>query len=373
MSFLELIKAEFKAILTNPTIFITVIFGAIFYSFLYPQPYINQTPREQKVVLIDLDGTPLSRKLARMINSTPQIHLSKQVYSIDEAKQAIQEAKALGYLLIPKNFAKNIKLQKSPTLVYGANASYFLVYGSIVEGIYNASSAISSEILISKEYFNKPPLKLDSKPAFNLTSGYLNYVIPAVFILIFHQIMLIGAGLQGATQTEQKEGYWLNVSPLKLILARILVYLVVYLPIGLYYMGFSFSYYDVPHLAHIDILLLFTIPFVVSATSLGILLGEIIPRRELITFFVLVSSLPLVFTGGFVWPTSSITPWLNSLVQWFPTTPTVMSLLKLNQMGAHFSQVADKWFQICFLAIFYFLSSWLIMRKKRGKLDYKAT
>lgn len=369
MSFYELIKAEFKAILTNPAILLTVIGGAILYSFLYPQPYINQLPRKQKVILIDLDNTSFSRHVARMVNATPQIALTKQAYDIKKAQKSIQDGEVEGYLLIPKNFYKDVRLHKSPTLVYGANATYFLVYGSIAEAIFEVTKELSKKIKenSAKNFATKksPPIKLNARPAFNPTMGYINYVIPAVFIIIFHQIMLIGASIQGATQTELVSGYWLKVSPLKLMFARILVYLVIYLPIGIYYMGFCFQRYGVPHVASMDILVLFMIPFVISATSLGMFLGEIIPRRELATFFVLVSSLPLVFTAGFVWPTYAIAPFLNFLVQWFPSTPTTISLVKLNQMGANFSQVYDKWLQICLLGVLYMILAFLLMRGKR--------
>lgn len=373
MSFFSLIKSEFRAIFTNITIVLTVVGGTILYSFLYPQPYINQLPYKQKVVLIDLDNSTISRKLSSLLNATPQIDLYRQVKNINIAKNMIQNGEAMGYFLIPENFSKDLSLQKSPTLAYGANASYFLVYGTIVEAMYDVISHVSKDIIVSRklisenEISSKRAIEFDSKPAFNLNNGYVNYVVPAVFILIFHQIMLIGAGLQGATQTEEKVGYWLKVSPLKLIFARVFVYMIIYLPIGIYYMGFCFVYYNIPHIANINTLTLFILSLAMSTTFLGIFLGEIIPRRELVTFFVLLSSLPLVFSSGFVWPTQSISPWLNFIVQWFPAVPGIISFLKLNQMGVDFLQTFNQWIQICALGFFYFLLSWLIMRYKRAK------
>ena len=38
MSLFELIKAELKAVLTNPVIVLTIFGGVLFYSFLYPLP-----------------------------------------------------------------------------------------------------------------------------------------------------------------------------------------------------------------------------------------------------------------------------------------------------------------------------------------------
>ena len=54
----------------------------------------------------------------------------------------------------------------------------------------------------------------------------------------------------------------------------------------------------------------------------------------------MASSLPLVFTAGFVWPLESV-PWvIQSVSQLAPTTSAIQGFLKLNQMGAEFRQVA---------------------------------
>ncbi|NMT50492.1 ABC transporter permease, partial [Vibrio parahaemolyticus] len=39
MTLWQLIKAELKAVLTNPVVTLTVFGGVVFYSFLYPLPY----------------------------------------------------------------------------------------------------------------------------------------------------------------------------------------------------------------------------------------------------------------------------------------------------------------------------------------------
>ena len=42
---------------------------------------------------------------------------------------------------------------------------------------------------------------LNVLPVFNPTMGYVNYVVPAVFVLILHQVLLMGTGILGATRT----------------------------------------------------------------------------------------------------------------------------------------------------------------------------
>ena len=47
MTLWQLIKTELRSVMTNPVVVLTVFGGVVFYSFLYPLPYAQQTPREQ--------------------------------------------------------------------------------------------------------------------------------------------------------------------------------------------------------------------------------------------------------------------------------------------------------------------------------------
>ena len=107
MSWGELLAHELKAIFTNFPLLLTVFGGVFLYSFLYPLPYSQQLPRDQAVVVVDLDNSAVSRKLIRMADATPQIEINRFVYSIKDAQQAIEEDGLAGMLLIPENFYRD--------------------------------------------------------------------------------------------------------------------------------------------------------------------------------------------------------------------------------------------------------------------------
>ncbi|HAS63287.1 MAG TPA: ABC transporter, partial [Vibrio sp.] len=149
MSLFELIKAELKALLTNPVVILTVFGGVVFYSFLYPLPYSHQTPREQKVSVVNLDNSQTSYQLERMVDATPQVRIVQRDSSIAAAKSAFLEGEISGILVIPEHFYKDLLLGKSPTLAYAGDASYFLVYGTIVEGLAQAGGTLAAKTTVS--------------------------------------------------------------------------------------------------------------------------------------------------------------------------------------------------------------------------------
>ncbi|MEF1291333.1 ABC transporter permease, partial [Vibrio sp. M260118] len=332
MSFFELVEAELKALLTNPVVVLTVFGGVVFYSFLYPLPYSHQTPREQEISVVNLDTSQTSYQLERMVDATPQVNVVQRDHTIEDAHQAFLRGEVSGILVIPEHFYKDLMLGKSPTLSYAGDASYFLVYGTIVEGLAQAGGTLAAQTKVTKLLIDGQPLskaanqyaptKLNMKPTFNPRIGYVDYVVPAVFVLILQQTLAMAAGLMVGTQ-KHGTGYWSHVSPIKLMSCRILVLIAIYYLLSMYYFGASFSMHGVNQLAHATELLTLLLPFLIASCAIGLWLGAVTSRRELVTLVVLISSMPLVFSAGFIWPIEAIpTPivWLSEL---FPSTPAI--------------------------------------------------
>jgi len=375
----ELLFFELKAIFLDPAILLTVFGGVLFYSFLYPLPYAQQLPREQAVVVVDLDKSHISRKLIRMVDATPQVHISRFANNIDQARREIEEHGLTGMLIIPRHFYRDLLLGKTTTLSYAGDASYFLVYSTIVEGISSAGGTLAAGIkltrlliegqamVLAEEQYT--PLHINLRPVFNTTTGYINYVVPAVFVLILHQTLLIGTGLLGAGQTELTRaalpGYWLQVSPWQLLAMRGFIFTVIYFFLLLFYFGFSFDFYNISRLANPLDLAIFAVPFLLATTFLGIIIGQLVPRRELATTLVLLSSLPLIFSAGFVWPSSMFPDPVYYLAQLIPSTPGMQGFLRLNQMGAELPQIQLLYVQLWGQSIVYGLIACLLLRRNK--------
>ncbi|WP_440885319.1 ABC transporter permease [Vibrio campbellii] len=360
MTLWQLIKTELSSVMTNPVVVLTVFGGVVFYSFLYPLPYAQQTPREQPIAIVNLDGSQTSLKLERMVDATPQVKVVTRLHTIADAKQAFLNREITGFLVIPEHFYKDLLLGSSPTLAYAADASYFLVYGTVVEGLATAGGTLGAEVKVSKMVIDGVPLsmashdysaiKLNMKPTFNPTMGYIEYVVPAVFVLILQQTLIMAIGLQTGTQRHGR-GYWSQVPTGALLFARTLVFVAIYYLLSAYYFGFSFERLNVNHIAYAGELLTLLLPFLLGCCGLGLWLGYLLPRRELVTLVVLVSSMPLIFLAGFIWPVEAIPAPLLWFADLSPSTWAIKGFLALNQMGATWQQVAKHWTALWVLTV----------------------
>ncbi|MDK9737042.1 ABC transporter permease [Vibrio sp. D404a] len=353
-SFIELLKHELLAVVRNPVVLLTVFGGVIFYSFLYPLPYAQQTPEQLKASVVNLDRSQSSYQLERMVDATPQIDITRRDFGLADAKQALLNQEIGGFLVIPENFYKDLLLGKSPTLSYAGDASFFLVYGTIVEGLAKAGGTLAAQIKVSHLLIDGVPLEsaangysafsLNLKPTFNSRMGYIDYVVPAVFVLILQQTLAMASGLISATQNSQATpGYWSRVSSIKLIIARCCVLVGIYYLLSMYYFGASFDLYGINSMATHGQLLTLLLPFLLGSCLVGLLIGEVVPRREWVTVVVLISSMPLIFSSGFIWPIEMMPAWLVGLSQLFPSTPAIQGFLGINQMGATWQDIAPQW------------------------------
>ena len=376
MTLFKLIKVELHAIFTNPAIILTVFGGVIFYSFLYPLPYSQQTPQEQSITVVNLDKSLTSYQLERMVDATPQVKIVTHANSIEQAKQQFFTGQVRGILVIPTNFYRDLLLGKSPTLSYAGDASYFLVYGTIAEGLSQAGGTLAAKAKVTQLLSNGVPLsqaqqqysqvKVNLKPTFNPTIGYINYVVPAVFVLILQQTLIIGLGLMGCSE-KSEFGYWVQQSTFKILATRTLIFVSIYYLMSGYYFGFSFDFYGINKLASPLILIALLAPFLLTSSFIGICLGVLMPRKEWVTVFVLFSSMPLVFSAGFIWPLESVPLPLIWLTNLFPCTPAIQSFLSINQMGADFSQITTQWQLLWLQVLIWGIIAFILYRRKQSQ------
>ena len=379
MSFIQTLHQELKTIFSDIAIVLTVVGGVLLYSFLYPQPYINESVSKVKVSVVDNDKTDMSRDLLFMLGSTPQLAITQEYLSEKEAKEALLDSKVQGLIVIPKDFKKDTLQHKQPVIAIGADSSYFLIFGGVVEGAMKSILTTGASLKVANLLKNNTPLvgakmgftpySLEQINLFNKNNSYTQYVIPAVFVLILQQTMLIGLGIFGGGINERAyKNYNYETNTLYVMLSRYIIFVTLFFIHLLFYFGFSFSFFGITHLASIPDLIAFSFLFLSATLFFGIFIGALFSSREIATPAVLFSSLALVFSAGFVWPLEALPSWLVVFSNFFPSTPAIEGFLKLNQMGAEMQMVLKNALILFAQAFFYAILGYYLLNKKRKNL-----
>lgn len=361
---------ELSSLLADRAVLLTLFGGILFYAWLYPLPYAQQVARSLPILVVDEDNSVLSRRLAFMADATPQLVLVGQAATLREAEARIRQGEARGLLLIPQHFYRDVRLGRSVTLSLAGDGAYYLIYGAIAEGLSSAAATLGALVRIQRlsaegggpmvlQHWS--PFSLQMQPVFNPTLGYQQYVVPAVFLFILQQTLLIGLGLRGVSEREQglrRRGQGR---------VRLLLFMLLYLIFFMFYFGPCMAYYGLSRDAQPWQLLAFVLPFFLAAGLLGLLLGGVTARREMVTPMVILSSLPLLFASGFIWPTEMLPGPLQVVMSLLPTMPGINGLLRLNTMGADWSAVNGLWWQLWAQVITYGGLVWWIRRRTKSK------
>jgi len=383
LSFIKTFISELRLIFSDMAIILTIIGGVILYSFLYPQPYAKQSVSGLSVSVVDYDKSNISRDMIFKLNSTPQITITREDMSEADAKRALVAGSIKAIIVIPAHFQRDLALNKSPTVAIGADSGYFLIYGGVLEGAMKSILTQSATVKIANLLKNQIPLseaKASYAPytmtiinLFNKDNSYTQYVVPAVFILILQQTLLIGLGILGGGINERmknkEDTYFKSAAVWKMYLSRFVIFGAIFFVHMLFYFGFSFELFEVSRLGKIPDLLHFGMAFLMASISLGLFLGSLFSSREIATPIVLFSSLPIVFSAGFVWPIESLPSVIHYLSLLVPATSGIQGFLALNQMGAGFESVIPS-YMILWLQTFVYLTLACVVFLRRRKRSY---
>ena len=384
MNFFGVLRAEAKLIFSDIAIVLTIIGGVILYSFLYPQPYAKESVSSLPVTVIDLDKSDISRDIVFKLNATPQVDVVREDLSQKDAFEALEKTLVKAVIIIPVHFKRDLILMQSPTIALGADSSYFLIYGAVLEGAMRAILTESAQIKVVNLLKNQVPLSgaglaytpysINAINLFNKENSYTQYVVPAVFILILQQTLLIGMGILGGGVNERRKkgecSHYKNTAILYVFLSRLIIFGTLFFIHILFYFGFIYENFDITHIAGSLELLSFSLLFLIAVIAFGLFLGSLLSSREIATPLVLFSSLPLVFSVGFIWPLEAIPPFIHFIAYFVPSTPAIEGFLHLNQMGATLDTLTTQTLILLLQTLLYTCLAYIIERRKKSEKFY---
>jgi ABC-2 type transport system permease protein len=379
-------RQEIHRIFTIKPAFSVLILGAAFYAFFYPQPYLNEALRNVPIAVVDRDGSQSSRDFARLVDATPDVAVTEVLPDLPSAEREVFARRVDGILVIPQYFERDLLHGRpSPVALY-ADASYFLIYQRVSGAVAAVARTVGAEIETTRltaigvdpaiAVAAADPMPLIAVPVFNPEAGYATYVLPAAFVLILQQMLLMGvallATLPGADPNEG-ETRRRRLLPATIVAGKLLAYLAleaVILPVYLIVLPYL---YGLPRLGGIVPILIFAVPFVLSVAGLGFVVAGIFRRPIRIALILAAFGLPLFMVAGFSWPSEAIPPLIRQISFFVPSTSAIAGFVKLSQLGAPLSAANSEFLTLCALAVFYNLIALLQMARRTNSIDFPAS
>lgn len=377
-------KNEFISMLKDPGSLLIMVVGVFMYSLFYLVPFTNQILRDVPIGVVDFDNSSLSRELIRNLDSNEFLKVASRPMDMNGAKNQFYDNKIRAYVIIPRDFERDIFRGGYSVVSLYSDSSYLIIYKQVTTGVQTTTASLAAKLEIGKFMKKglskkqamsvKLPFEFVQVPLYNPAGSYQNYIYPLVLVLILQQTMLVGAGLLGGTRRELMRKSLLTEggnykfcefsdNPFEIVLGRSFAYISLYL----FYSIFCFLVYPALFVYemryNIFLLYLLLIPFFFAVSFLAQALVYFYTERENSLLMLVVMSLPMIFLPGFVWPKEAIPLWLLAFSKIIPATSAMDGLIRVNQMGAGFSQVQGDFFTLIGLCVLYFYLAVIVIKK----------
>jgi ABC-2 type transport system permease protein len=356
--------AEYRGALSDRGAFGLLVLAPLIYGVFYPQPYLGQLVRAIPIAVVDDDATELSRRLVQGLNAHEAIRVAARPSTLAEAQAALQRRQVFAIIDIPSGTERDVLAGRRARLPAYVDSVYFLLYNRTLQGILEATAAVNADLqsgearpdgsLYRAALARSSPVEVLSQPLFNPTGGYASYIVPAAFMLILQQTLLMGSATLGGVAFEQGgHSARRRRGGFGAVLGQGLAHLLLALPGATLFLVLLPRVYGFSATARIGDLLAFLLPFILSVSFLGQFVSSWFTRRESAVLLFIAVSLPLFFLVGVAWPVEAIPPLLHSASYIFPSTSAIDGLVRINQMDARLADVFDDWVRLWGLTALY--------------------
>jgi ABC-2 type transport system permease protein len=366
---------EWRRVLADRGVFSLMIVAPVFYGVFYPQPYLGQLVRKIPIAVVDDDRTPLSRRLIQALDADEAISVAVRAPALDVAQQALFDRQVFGILEIPPDTEREVLKGNEARIPAYVDSAYFLVFNRTLQGIAEAAGDINNaDISRGLRTDGAParlalavlsPAELLMEPLYNPTGGYASYAVPAAFVLIIQQTLLMGAAsLTALGFARRRRAGEVEPDGLAPILGRGIAHLTIYIPALAVFFVILPRVYGFSTLGQVADLALFALPFVFATSFMGQAAGSLFKHRETAVLLFIATTLPQFFQVGVSWPREMIPAALDQLRRIFPSESAIDGLVRIGQMGARLGEIREDWFYLWLLTAVYLVLAVAASRRR---------
>lgn len=367
---------ELTDLLHDSGIMIFIFFVPLAYPLLYSWVYTNEVVREVPVVVVDESGTARSREFISRVDASPDARVVARCRSMEEARQWVMSHEAYGIYRIPRNFALDIWQHRQTTIGCYCDMSSMLYYKALYLAATDVSLKMNKDIKIERlgsmterdKEITQMPVEYEHVKLYNPSSGFASFLIPPVLMLILQQTLLLGIGMQMGRTREMWQGSIIPFdrrykNPVQIVTGKALVYLGIYLVMGIYAFVCVNSWFQLPRLGDYLTFLTFLVPYLLACIFFAMTLSSLIYRREDCILIFVFLSVPLLFLSGLSWPASAMLPFWKLVANIFPSTFGMNGYVRIATMGCSISEIRTEYIALWVQVAVYFTTACLMYRR----------
>lgn len=361
--FIAIAKKEFIQIKRDKASFV-LAFVAPFIMLLLFGYAVKMDVENVSIGILDMAKTKESRELIRMLQNTRYFKPNFFAQNQAEIESDLDSGKIKAALIIPSDFTKLLKQNKSPEVL-------FIVDGTdptIAKTVFS-NGILTMQSFGQKNYFAKPIVDVRTRVKYNPSMKSELFTIPGLMGLIMQNITIILTAFAIVREKEKGTMEQLIVTPIKsmeLILGKLIPY--TFLGIGDFLVALLFGilWFKVPIRGSVMLLLILGMEFVICALMIGMLISSISKTQFQAMQLALLFLLPSVLLSGFVFPREAMPAVIRFIGNFVPLTYflTILRSIILKGVGTEYL-----WDEVLVLVFLGFVLLFISIKRFSKRLD----
>ncbi len=295
----------------DPATLVIALFIPIMQLFLYGFA-IDFDIRHIRTTVVDLDRTRESRDYVASLQATQYLDVVKFAETPEQAEQSLRSGETRVAVIIPPDFARKRSGNAVPDV-------HVLVDGS------------DSQVATRARFALVPPPNLAGTNAvdarvdvlFNPDMRTQTFMIPGLIGVILQVVTVSLTSFSLVREREQGTLEQLMVSPvgrLGLMLGKLLPYAVLAMGEMVAVLFLGWLAFDVQVAGSVVLLLLLSVPFVVAALALGLLISTVAQNQAQALQMTMLIMMPSILLSGFIFPRETMPGPLYLITNALPVT-----------------------------------------------------
>lgn len=320
LGILETAKREMQRLVCRRIYLLTMVVIPIAMSLFFLSLLNPGLPLKVPTAIIDFDNSTMSRKITRSLSAMETIEIVEQATSFNDAMDRVGRGDIFGFFLIPEDFEKEAISNRTPTISYYSNLTYFIPGTLAFKGFKTIAVSTSGNIVLSTlvaEGINPQqvksllqPVVVQDHPIHNPWTNYSIYLsnsfIPGVIALM---ILLVTSF---SICSELKQGSsikWIktaNGSILGALIGKLLPQTIIFSIIGIFCQSLLYGYNHFPLHCNPLVMIYAIILFVIATQAFAVFICSLIPNLRLAVSIVSLIGILSFSITGFSFPVESI-------------------------------------------------------------------
>lgn len=260
VGFKAVVHRELSRIFARPVYLLMVLLLPLISFWILASIFSSGSPRHLPIAVYDADNSNFSRRLVRLFDASPSLHVAYMVTDLKQGKDLILSGESYALVILPQGLERDrFRGVGARVISYYNNQS--LTAGSIVNrGIRETVMTVSAELdqsyrmqrgeMAAAATAHAEPITVESRALFNPYLNYLYFLVGALMPTML-QIFIIVVSVY-AVGVELKEGtarQWLETaggSPWMAVAGKLAPYTAGFLFVALLMNSYLFLYLKLP-------------------------------------------------------------------------------------------------------------------------------